>query len=201
MRGLLLKDFFVITKQLKIFLIVIPIMALAGGAGMATFAVLLGSVLPMTAIAYDESSRWNELAVMLPYSRRDLVLCKYLLGYICMAGAAILVLLGIFIRDGAGGLLASDGLAFLLISLIGGLFFIAVNTPILFKFGAEKGRFVFIIAMVVVGVSGPILSGLEVPMISIPSVGLCLIILAGAILLNFLSVMLTLAITKQPKRA
>jgi ABC-2 type transport system permease protein len=80
MRGLLLKDFLVVTKQLKLFLIIIPVMAMVGGGSMASMAILMGSVLPMTAIAYDERSKWNEIAVMMPYSKKEIVLSKYLLG-------------------------------------------------------------------------------------------------------------------------
>ena len=51
MKGLLIKDFMVIVKQLKLFIIVIPLMALAGGTTAAPMAVLFGSMLPITAIA------------------------------------------------------------------------------------------------------------------------------------------------------
>ncbi|MEG0372022.1 MAG: ABC-2 transporter permease [Clostridium sp.] len=84
MSGLLIKDILVITKQLKIFLIIIPVMAITGGGSMDMLAILMSSVLPMTAIAYDERSKWNQIAVMMPYSRKDMVISKYLLGYICM---------------------------------------------------------------------------------------------------------------------
>ena len=49
MKSLLIKDFYVITKQLKIFLIIIPVIALTTGEAMSTLSILLGAVLPMTA--------------------------------------------------------------------------------------------------------------------------------------------------------
>ena len=62
MKSLLLKDCYVITKQLKIFLVIIPVIALTTGGSMNALAILLGAVLPMTAIAYDERSKWEQLA-------------------------------------------------------------------------------------------------------------------------------------------
>lgn len=144
MKGLLIKDFLVIAKQLKLFLLIIPIMALSAGSSLVSIAILLGAVLPMTAIAYDEQANWDELAAMMPYSKKDLVLSKYLLGYLCMAGAAALFILAqcvlAVVKPGTVG----SSLLMLQFAISSGLLLIAVNTPILFKFGAEKGRFVFI---------------------------------------------------------
>ena len=53
-------------------LILIPIMAITGGVSMASIAILLGAMLPMTAMAYDEQSKWNDLAVLMPYSKKYL---------------------------------------------------------------------------------------------------------------------------------
>ncbi|MEG1678369.1 MAG: ABC-2 transporter permease, partial [Clostridia bacterium] len=159
MKGLLLKDFFVITKQLKLFLIVIPVMSLFGGGSMAGLAILMGSVLPMTAIAYDERSKWNEMAVMMPYSKQSLVLSKYLLGYLCMLGAAVLVLLGHSIAAMVGLQRMQGNITLLMMYLSMGMIFIAINTPILFRFGSEKGRFVFIIAMGLVAAGSTFLKG------------------------------------------
>ncbi|MDD2504304.1 MAG: ABC-2 transporter permease, partial [Clostridia bacterium] len=134
MKGLLLKDCYTITKQLKIFLIVIPVMAVAGGFSMSAFAVLLGAALPMTAIAYDERSKWNELAAMMPYSKGNLVFSKYLLGYLCMLGAAILVVIGQLLIKALGIVQTDISINMLVFAIVSGLVLIAINTPILFKF-------------------------------------------------------------------
>lgn len=193
MKGLLLKDFLVITKQLKIFLIAIPVLALTGGASMSVFAVMLGAVLPMTAIAYDERSKWNELATMMPYSKKDLVINKYLLGYICMFGATILTILGNILIN-LSGIELVDVSINVLFAIICGLLFIAINTPIIFKFGSEKGRFVFIIAMALIGASGPILKNIDsnilLKFLNISPI----ILLVIAIALNYISIVISIGI-------
>lgn len=196
MKSLLLKDFYVITKQLKIFLVIIPVIALTTGEAMSTFSILLGAVLPMTAIAYDERSKWNELATMMPYSKFDLIFSKYLLGYICMFGAALLVLVGQIIGKNNGIVVIDDNINVLLFAIMGGLIFISINTPILFKFGSEKGRFVFIITMALVGASGPILQKVDSRII-LEILNLSpIFLLAFAVVLNLISIMISMNVKK-----
>ena len=196
MKSLLLKDFYVITKQLKIFLIIIPVIALTTGEAMSTFSILLGAVLPMTAIAYDERSKWNELATMMPYSKFDLIFSKYLLGYLCMFGAALLVFIGQIIGKNNGIVVIDDDINVLLFAVMGGLIFIAINTPILFKFGSEKGRFVFIITMALVGASGPILQKVDSRIIFKIFNLSPVILLAFVVILNVMSLMISMNIKK-----
>lgn len=196
MKSLLLKDFYVITKQLKIFLIIIPVIALTTGEAMSTFSILLGAALPMTAIAYDERSKWNELAAMMPYSKFDLIFSKYLLGYLCMFGAALLVFIGQIIGKNNGIVVIDDDINVLLFAVMGGLIFIAINTPILFKFGSEKGRFVYIITMALVGASGPILQKVDSRIILKIFNLSPVILLAFVVILNVMSIMISMNIKK-----
>ena len=196
MKSLLLKDFYVITKQLKIFLVIIPVIALTAGEAMSTFSILLGAVLPMTAIAYDERSKWNELASMMPYSKFDLIFSKYLLGYLCMFGAALLVFIGQIIGKNNGLVVIDDDINVLLFAVMGGLIFIAINTPILFKFGSEKGRFVFIITMALVGASGPILQKVDSRIILKIFNLSPVILLVFVVILNVMSLMISMNIKK-----
>lgn len=163
---------------------------------MSAFAILLGAVLPMTAIAYDERSKWNELAAMMPYSKPDLIFSKYLLGYICMFGAAILVFVGQIIGNSSGIMLIEDSMNVLLFSVMGGLIFIAINTPILFKFGSEKGRFIFIGTMALVGASGPILQKFDNGILFEISDLSPVILLIFVIILNVISIMISINIKK-----
>ncbi|MBG9982952.1 ABC-2 transporter permease [Aerococcaceae bacterium DSM 111020] len=196
MKSLLLKDFYVLTKQLKIFLVIIPVIALTAGEAMSTFSILLGAVLPMIAIAYDERSKWNELAAMMPYSKFDLIFSKYLLGYLCMFGAALLVLIGQIIGKNIDIVGIDGDINVLLFAVMGGLIFIAINTPILFKYGSEKGRFVFIITMALVGASGSILQKVDSRII-LKILNLSpVILLVFVVILNVMSLMISMNIKK-----
>ena len=88
MSALLLKDYYVIFRQMKIFLLLILVFSCIPGTFYSTFAVVYASMLPYTALAYDERSKWDQLAAMMPYSARDVVLSKYLFGWISVAVAA-----------------------------------------------------------------------------------------------------------------
>ncbi len=194
MKALMMKDFLVITKQLKLFLLIIPIMAIIGGASIVPITILLGAAIPMTAIAYDEQSKWNELAVMMPYSKKNIVLSKYLLGYICIAGAAILFIIAQLIIAIIGYGDIGQNLFMLYFSILSGLFLIAVNTPIMFKFGTQKGRFVFIAFMGLIAACGSIINNLytEIPLNLAESVPMLLFVLA--VMINVASVRISLQI-------
>ena len=88
MSALLLKDFDVMWKQTRVLLILILVFSCLPGAFYPTFAVVYAAILPYTAMAYDERSKWDQLAAMLPYSHRDIVLSKYCFGYLAIAAAA-----------------------------------------------------------------------------------------------------------------
>lgn len=191
MKGLLLKDFLVITKQLKLFLLLIPVMALTGGTSMAAVAILLGAVLPMSAIAFDEQSHWLELAVMMPYSRSALVLSKYLLGYLGMAGAAGVFMLVQLAVSAVNGAPVSRAVFMLCFAILSGLLLLAINTPILLRFGSQKGRLVFILFMGLSAAVGSLIKG------CLPAVGgvpLLVTLLVGAVLLNVGSIALSMRI-------
>ena len=88
MSALLLKDYYVIFRPMKIFLLLILVFSCIPGTFYSTFAVVYASMLPYTALAYDERSRWDQMAAMMPYSARDVVLSKYLFGWIAVAVSA-----------------------------------------------------------------------------------------------------------------
>lgn len=192
MKGLLRKDFLVIAKQMKLYLLLIPIMAIVGGGSMASIAILLGAMLPMTAIAYDEQSKWNELAVMMPYSKKSIVLSKYLLGYLCMAGTALLFAAAQLLAAVILHMNLNESFSLVLLSIIGSLLLIAVNTPIMFRFGSQKGRFVFIGFMGLVGAAGGIVRN-AVPEVSLHLADLIpLLAFAAVLILNAVSVFISL---------
>ena len=56
MSALLLKDYYVIFRQMKIFLLLILVFSCIPGTFYSTFAVVYASMLPYTALAYDERS-------------------------------------------------------------------------------------------------------------------------------------------------
>lgn len=143
MKALVLKDAYVLWRQMKTFLVILVLLSIAGGVFNSVFLVAWCSMLPFTAVAYDERSHWNQLAAMMPYSRRDLVLSKYVLGWLCMAAAVVLsgAIQVISSSLGRGRLdLLTLGLSFL-----GGMVSLAITLPVVLRFGVEKGRLGFLV--------------------------------------------------------
>lgn len=145
MKALIQKDFYVIWKQMKIFIVVILLLSLVNSAFNMVFLVVWCSMLPYTAMAYDERSRWNQLAAMMPYSKRDVVLSKYVLGWLCMAAAGVLCLaarmvMGHFFESGISG-------SVLLTALCLGTISLDITLPAVLRFGVERGRMIFLVVI------------------------------------------------------
>ncbi|HEY8422543.1 MAG TPA: ABC-2 transporter permease [Thermoclostridium sp.] len=199
MKGLILKDLYNLSKQYKIVLILVVfylVISLTNEdssffGGVVTILMVMQLV---TAIAYDEKSKWDRYALAMPISRTDLVLSKYLLGGILLA----IAFAANFIFGMASG---SEPIETLIISVAMtgvGLLFMFLILPFLFKFGVEKGRYIamlifFIPTGVLVIVSK---MGLQLPdedfMSVFPVIGILVLILAGII-----SVSASLAIFKK----
>lgn len=157
MKGLLYKDAVTLVKQLKLFLLMIVIFSVIPGYNMITFALVYCAMLPFSAMAYDERSKWNRLVAMLPYSDAQLVLCKYILGWLSVIGAMLIAAVAQFavlLTRGAQAELAPMLLT-LVVSASASLILLALSLPFLYRFGVERGRMTFIVAIAlgVVGVT------------------------------------------------
>lgn len=156
MKALLLKDFYVIWKQMRIFLVVVLLMALINSTFNCVFIVVWCSMLPYTAMAYDERSHWNQLAAMMPFSKRDVVLSKYVLGWLCMV---VMGLICLVMQTVVGRFLSweTTGGGILLVSLCLGAISLAVTLPAILRFGVERGRMVFMVVIFGVAAAAGIL--------------------------------------------
>ncbi len=158
MKALLLKDIYVLYKQLRYLLFVLLMFCAMPGPFASAFAVIYSIMLPVTTIGFDEQSKWRKLAAMMPYTSQQLVFSKYVLGYLGTAAAfgfsALLQLVSSsFLSSASSG---STALTLIVFPCIG-LLLLSVNLPLVFRFGPEKGRLVYIIACGLVGASAAIL--------------------------------------------
>lgn len=199
MNALILKDCYVLWKQLKIFLIIILVLSAFNSAFNSVFATLYAAMLPYTAMAYDERSKWDQLAAMMPYSTRDIVLSKYLLGMLCTAAAAILSLL---VQAVAAPLLHT---AFqpqtTLFSFFAALCILAAILPVMFWLGVEKGRVtMFILIFLVCGTSGAMASlSTSGVFQGLPRL-LVVLLPAAAVVLNGISIPLSIRLYQRQRR-
>ena len=139
-KALLLKDWLVLSRQMKVFLVLIAVFSAVPVLSVSSFAIVYSAMLPYTAMAFDERDKWDRLAAMMPYRESDLVLSKYLLGYAVLAVAACSRLL----------LHRTEELAMLAVLAAVALLVLAFSAPLLFRWGVERGRMLFVFLMVAV---------------------------------------------------
>lgn len=91
MKALLLKDWYVLRKQVWSYLLIVLVWGLIPSLTLNLLAVVYGAMIPYTAMAYDQRSRWDKFARLLPYSDRTVVLSRYALGWISLSVGAFAV--------------------------------------------------------------------------------------------------------------
>ena len=139
MYGLIWKDFLVLRKTLRLY-----VLFLLGYLGMAllgifdltfvtTFCVVILMILPISAFSYDEFARWDRYARTLPLSSRQIVGGRYLFVLLLL-----LVVAAIGALTGSADLWESLGAQ--LASLGAALFIVDVMLPLNYRLGPEKAR-------------------------------------------------------------
>lgn len=161
MKSLILKDLYNIghnarTMFLLLLVFVILLVPQIGVTGYITTSSILCSMMIITTFAFDDAAKWTKYAMIMPVTRKDVVLSKFIVLLIFTAiGAVSGMILGL-----VGGIVfhkfdiasiedwitlpAAAG-----IGLVIAFFFGCIVIPLLFKFGAEKARILSIVAFVV----------------------------------------------------
>lgn len=191
MKGLLLKDFYLIMKYCRAQLFAIVLFAgvslFYDNSLFRVYPGLFAAMIPVMLYSYDERENWCSYSQTLPISKAQYVSEKYLLGLAIVFVMAIVM--GMVQGFGkAASFSESINTAFSMSELfLAGLVLLSLLLPFLFKFGAEKGRVAYMIvigaicALVVIGESmEPIISltaigRFRLPLILILAIGLYLI--------------------------
>lgn len=190
MKALLYKDAMVLWKQMKIMLLLILVFAVLPSEFQNTFAVLYAALLPYSALAYDERSRWDRMATAMPYSARDIVTEKYVFGWIAALGTLALTLVLRLVSQYLLHLGEGASVEMLLMAFLGSLIAMAVTLPLLFRFGVEKGRLAMLLLIGLVcggaaGVSGMAVFTSGSAVTSLPGL---LLAAAAAVVVNAVSI-------------
>lgn len=166
MKALLLKDWYMVCKYCKSYLIIFVIFlgaALAGNDNLffAFYPCLITCLIPVNLLSYDERSKWTLYSATLPYTKAQLVSSKYLIGLI--AQLTLLLLSGIVqaIRlYRSGTFVLSNYLFILVMILILSAFSSSVSLPFMFKLGVEKGRMAYLVMVGIVCAGSSMASGI-----------------------------------------
>ena len=152
MKGIVIKDLLTLKSSMKTVVLIVILFgvmgAKSGSAYMSTFASVYAAILPMTCMAFDERSRFNRYAVIMPVNLRDIVLSKYVVGLIL---AVVATVVAVAMTALSGGSLGETVAASIAIPMV----YHSILLPLMFKFGVEKSRIIILAGVVVpaVGIS------------------------------------------------
>ncbi|MCI9448641.1 MAG: ABC-2 transporter permease [Clostridiales bacterium] len=160
MKGLLIKEFYVIKKYFRfVFIMSAAFIAFAilgnnlSNIGFAlTYPIMIGSLLPISLLSYDENFKWNTYAAALPVPKKSHVTVKYLVEIICTAAMLALCTIPIVIYLSISGNSASVAPVLIQISVraVAAVISTAIFMPIVFKFGSQKARLMYILLVAII---------------------------------------------------
>lgn len=154
MKSLILKDIYNISHNTKqmIFLLIFMALCFVPGGGINGFIVMCSvmcSMMTMTTFSFDETSKWEKYALIMPVTRKDYVISKYVVGFLfslvgTMAGIVFALVAGVV----RGNIEWAELLACTVVALFLTAFVSSFSIVLIFKFGAEKARMVIMASIV-----------------------------------------------------
>ena len=146
MKGLLLKDWYMVKTYCRTYLLIaVAFIALSFLSDNNMFFVfypcLLCGMIPVNLLAYDERSRWTQYSGTLPYTKTQIVSGKYLIGLFAQLAILIATGVGQVVKMSvAGDFVFGDFAVLMLLLLIVSTLSSSICLPFVFKLGVEKGR-------------------------------------------------------------
>lgn len=160
MKSLILKDLYNIGHNAKSMLLILLVFAigLIMASGVESYIISSGvlcSMMIVTTFTFDDHCKWSKYALVMPICKKDIVKAKFIVLIIfCIAGICVGTIFGV-----AGGVamhkmaLSMEGIVTMLfmgfVGLIVSVIFGSMSIPLVFKYGAEKGRMLLLISFAV----------------------------------------------------
>lgn len=147
MLGMIKKDLYLLSGFNSSFIVFLGLFVLlplfTGNFTMVTVMLpIIISTISINLLAYDRQCDWDQYAAALPVDRKKTVLAHYIFNYaLVLAGSVIGFALSVMIsRFRSGAPSASEIFGSAAGALIGVFIYLAVITPLIYKFGVEKSR-------------------------------------------------------------
>ena len=146
MTGLVLKDFLVLRKALRtyvlflIFYLILAIVGLFYISFITAFVQIIVMILPMSSFAYDDLAKWDRYAMTLPLGRRAVVRAKYAFVLLMILVAAAFALLSCVALSITAAQPVEENLAAGVGALSVGLLAVDLTLPLNYKMGPERAR-------------------------------------------------------------
>lgn len=190
MKGLLLKDFYMAKRYCRSFFVIVLLFIAISVIGenntfFVFYPVLMGTIVPVTLLAYDERSKWETNSATMPYTRAQLVSAKYIDMLFLLICCLILVGISQYIRMAHAGEIQWKELGRLmgLLSVVGTVS-PCLMLPVIFRFGAEKGRVMYFVVIIAFFVAIATFSNILPKDYQLPSGLQHWIVLAGIIVIG-----------------
>ena len=156
MKGLLLKDWYMMKKYCRYYLFVsigfiILSMISSGNMFFVFYPCLLCGMIPVNLLGYDERSRWTEYVGTLPYTKTQIVSAKYLIGLFTQIAMLIVICAAQGVKMGIEGtFVMKEFLVLMMLLLVMASVASSLTLPFIFKYGVEKGRGAYYVMISVV---------------------------------------------------
>ena len=200
MKALMMKDILMVWKNMKMILILIGVFLIY--KDMYLFAIMMAMTIPLSLNSFDEYSKWDSFSKMLPYKVSEIVISRYLLTYAMVTIVSVLTFIVIVIKSAIfSEAIEVQHLISLAVMFSGGFVLSATNFPIIYKLGSAKGSLGFMgltfLFIAVMSFWQENFLSLLSKFISSPLA--IIIAIALIIVLNILSILLSISINKAKK--
>ncbi|MDD3340891.1 MAG: ABC-2 transporter permease [Bacilli bacterium] len=157
MKGLILKDILFIknlSKNILIIFLALALMDLVNGNTAASFFLpFIAVMLSLSTFNYDAFNHWDTYMLTLPLKRKQIVRAKYIFA---LLGVFIMFLVAMVLLFASAAWKGNIDIPHLLEQGLGGffaaIFVVSMVYPLLYKFGAEKGRIWFFVLCFGIGI-------------------------------------------------
>ena len=151
MLGIIKKDLLMIKSGLKSIIVILFIYVfytVKFEMDMSFLLPFMTVMICLSTFTYDDFNNWHLFATSLPQGRINVIKSKYITTIALIIITTIIsIVVGLIIGKYRGNLNIEEMLSSIMGELLAIIFMMSVLFPILFKYGAEKGR----IAMIVLG--------------------------------------------------
>ncbi len=173
MSGLIVKDFLILRKTLRSYLLILAVYVAVAFAGywsssfVGGFMMVMVALLPMNTFAYDKQAKWDVYGLSLPVGRTKTVAARYLAVLIMFAASAALTIVLGAVMNLAGRMEEELGeyLFACALCIVIAMLANAMMLPFLYKFGPERARIMFFGVIGVIALAAAVflipLGGLE----------------------------------------
>lgn len=142
MKGLIYENFYILKKQ---FMLSFVLLFICGVMSVVVnpyifyaMSTILVSMLPITAMVFENESKLTKVIITMPIDRKDFVKSKYISTFMLGIINFIINILFMLITTSNG----LQSLIFSAISFLIGMTVMNIMFPLIFKFGVEKAKFI-----------------------------------------------------------